>query len=185
MIPNAPSVRDGTVVRFPLVNGKTFRDGPVFKDGLVLELNDMARVGCRLPALASSNAFHRACCINRRGSGETQINIHIHGRGVVSLRPLSHSPASLRPFLSGFPSPLRRTYGEYNVPLFHGQRAFVHCAADSVGPNLCFVQGVPAGATGLRSAEVAHGWSSRTSNIRSSGFGEASVGASCYLSHRS
>jgi hypothetical protein len=32
-------------------------------------------------------------------------------------------------------------------PLSHGQRAFVHCAADSDRPNLCIVQGVPAGAT--------------------------------------
>jgi hypothetical protein len=38
---------------------------------------------------------------------------------------------------------------------------------------------------GIEIGEAGYGWNSRTSNIRSSGFGEASVGTSCYLSHRS
>src|SRR3954447_7942056 len=42
---------------------------------------------------------------------------------------------------------IRRIYGEARVLLTHGERAFVHCAADSVRPNLRIVQGVTAGAT--------------------------------------
>ena len=38
---------------------------------------------------------------------------------------------------------------------------------------------------GIEIGEAGYGWRSRTSNTRSSRFGEASVGASCDLTHRS